>query len=229
MTQKFLFDPPHCTVKEKRCFKCGAKLPLEEFYPHPRMADGHLNKCKVCARADVRENRMKHRSYYRLYDAHRYRADPKRGQQSCEYAMTSSGQERLRASKARWAQKNRFKRRAHSCLSKALRSGRIHKPNTCQACGTEVVDSRRLHAHHEDYSKPLEVEWLCSTCHGLRHTLHKGAASGMSMHDLADITQLLDLGTEEAVADLWSRHGLTHERAAYLVGEASKVKKEEDD
>jgi hypothetical protein len=38
----------------KTCFKCQEMKPLCEFYPHKRMKDGHLNKCKTCTRRDVR-------------------------------------------------------------------------------------------------------------------------------------------------------------------------------
>lgn len=37
----------------KKCFKCGAEKPLDEFYKHKQMADGHLNKCITCTRNDT--------------------------------------------------------------------------------------------------------------------------------------------------------------------------------
>ena len=45
------------TTSVKTCFKCGEEKSLSAFYKHPQMGDGHLNKCKVCTRVDVKNHR----------------------------------------------------------------------------------------------------------------------------------------------------------------------------
>lgn len=60
------------------------------------------------------------------------------------------------------------KEKARSQFHSAVRNGTLKKPTHCPKCGAETP-SRRMHGHHADYSKPLDVEWRCSRCHGKEH------------------------------------------------------------
>ena len=57
----------------KTCRQCLTWKPLEEFYLHPKMADGHLNKCKECVKARVGEHRELNLERIRAYDRKRGR------------------------------------------------------------------------------------------------------------------------------------------------------------
>lgn len=52
---------------------------------------------------------------------------------------------------------------ARSAINNAIKRGRI-KRGACEVCGRINAN-----AHHEDYSKPLEVRWLCGDHHIERH------------------------------------------------------------
>ena len=60
-----------------------------------------------------------------------------------------------------------IKTRAHAAVNYAVYKGRLKRPDNCEECGT--VPQNILQGHHEDYSKPLNVEWLCGPCHAKRH------------------------------------------------------------
>lgn len=62
------------------------------------------------------------------------------------------------------------KLRAMRTISDALRRGKLTRPNQCSRCGKEG----RIEGHHPDYSKPLEVIWLCTLCHNDVHLELKG-------------------------------------------------------
>lgn len=66
-------------------------------------------------------------------------------------------------SKKKYIMANPEKHRAHIILTNAIASGKItRKP--CEVCGNPKVEG-----HHEDYSKPLKVMWLCHKCHCHHH------------------------------------------------------------
>ena len=65
-------------------------------------------------------------------------------------------------------QKAKFpeKIKAGEKVYRALKSGKLIKPDNCGACKRRTS---RLNAHHEDYDKPLKVAWLCVGCHRKKH------------------------------------------------------------
>ncbi|GBR23032.1 hypothetical protein [Komagataeibacter nataicola] len=88
----------------KTCFKCQQEKPLSEFYVHRQMLDGHLNKCKSCAKSDTRKNRSANKEYYLHYD--RLRAgQPDRIAARRAYAQSEAGKEKLKKGRDAW-QKN---------------------------------------------------------------------------------------------------------------------------
>jgi hypothetical protein len=65
--------------------------------------------------------------------------------------------------------KTSLKKLAGLKVQYARRVGKIGPPNFCPKCGTPVNRIKRFEAHHHDYSKPLEVIYLCSRCHHAEH------------------------------------------------------------
>lgn len=129
----------------KVCFKCGKEKHIESFYAHPDMKDGHLGKCKDCCKIDVSRNYHSKRGQYKAYEAERFKR-PERKAKALEYARKRATlrPERYRASYA---------------VTNAVRDGRLSK-SPCEKCGAIKVE-----AHHYDYSKPLDVVWLCRKHH----------------------------------------------------------------
>lgn len=48
---------------------------------------------------------------------------------------------------------------------RALRDGTLTRPDACERCGRIPEGTDRIDGHHDDYTKPLDVAWLCRTCH----------------------------------------------------------------
>jgi hypothetical protein len=135
----------------KPCRKCGDTKPLSEFYRHAQMSDGHVHTCKPCMCAMVRAAREQKLDAYRAYDRQRHRT-PKRRQ----YARMKTDEHR----------------RAHPEKTRARRMVRYRVargmivPQPCEVGGAcfGIVQ-----AHHEDYSRPLDVRWLCARHHADVH------------------------------------------------------------
>lgn len=152
----------------KPCFKCGETKPRSEFYRHAMMADGLLGKCKDCTKADQRAHYRTNIDRYKEYERSRAML-PHRVALRSAYQQTEAGKDALLRGRKAYIARNPEKRRAHIDLGNAVRDGWIIKPTACEWCGTECSAKRSLHGHHADYGKPLDVVWLCGTCHRNEH------------------------------------------------------------
>ncbi len=128
----------------KLCFKCNIEKEYGDFYRHTQMADGYLGKCKECTKKDVRVHRRDNESV-REYDRRRAKFPHRK------------------VNSAKWRRENPAKYSAQTAVGNAVRDGRLKKM-PCDICG-----DLKVHAHHDDYSKPLDVRWLCPLHHARYH------------------------------------------------------------
>jgi hypothetical protein len=155
----------------RKCQKCNETKPLEEFHKNKSRPLGRNYVCIPCTSAYSRE-------YVRRSDA-----KIKAAARSKKYHATDHARERTRRydkSEQRMAYKKTYnKSKSHvesrAKIAKRLRvegKTKAHKlvfhrltKQPCERCGSTI----RVHGHHEDYSKPLEVMWLCPIHHAERH------------------------------------------------------------
>ena len=157
-------------VRTKACRTCGQVKPFREFYKHPQTRDGRLSDCKACVRAKARDRREVSPEHVRKLERDRYaRSEKRRGQVRAsterQKAEDPEGyRKRHRKAVRRHVDKYPGRRKARTAVGNALRDGRLVK-GPCEGCG----EAEGVQAHHDDYSRPLDVRWLCRSCHGVEH------------------------------------------------------------
>ena len=77
----------------------------------------------------------------------------------------AENRERIRGYFKKRYLRDKAKDKARDKLYKHMIRGKITRPDHCSACGLVC----KPEAHHKDYSKALEVTWLCKMCHGKEH------------------------------------------------------------
>ena len=131
----------------RRCSVCHNSQPQTEFHFKNKVRGWRKSACKRCS---VKERRLK---YLKNLDRTRVTNDWWR-RNNPEWLKT-------------WhASYDKRKRYAQRKVQRAVKSGVLTRPSTCPSCGARGV---RIEAHHDDYSKPLNVRWLCSFCHKQEH------------------------------------------------------------
>jgi hypothetical protein len=149
---------------EKTCRICGETKPRDDFYRRAGASDGLFSKCKACAAAYTREWRRRNPEKVRA-QKRRGRARQPEYQREYQREFRRRHPDRTAAWDKDYYERNPEKVKAKSKVLDAKRAGRLVPPTGCEACGSEVT----LHAHHWDYSRPLDVKWLCPACHHAEH------------------------------------------------------------
>lgn len=124
------------------CKVCKFVKPESHFYRQV------LSRCKECHKKAVRANRAEKIDYYLAYDRERAKLPhrlelAKRVFQECNAKFPD-------------------RRKARVIVGNAVRDGAIQR-QPCWVCGGKAE------AHHPDYSRPLDVVWLCSKHHKEAH------------------------------------------------------------
>jgi len=148
----------------KVCKKCGLEKDLSDFYKKPNMADGHLNHCIACVKAYEKERRIKNADHLKAYEKARSNL-PHRVQARKQYQKTEAGKVAHKKALDAYRSKYPMKYASHVITGNAIKSGKIVRALNCSECGS----NEKIEAHHDDYTKPLEVRWLCEKCHKSWH------------------------------------------------------------
>ncbi len=135
----------------KYCNSCETSKDEEMFGKRTASTDGLSSKCKSCQR---------------VYDKARAN-DPYREEARRIYAQTELGKLAGNKAKAAYIQRNPVKVKAQSVVAYAIRRGGLFR-EPCEVCCSE----ENVHAHHDDYLKPLNVRWLCAPCHKQWHIVN---------------------------------------------------------
>lgn len=135
----------------KVCTGCAREIPAttEYFHKHAPAKDGLKPRCKGC-QCSAESSR-----YLSKGEAER----------SAYIARVSQWRQknrtRVAATGTRWESANPEKRRSQWTVANAVRDGKLFK-QPCEVCG-----SANVQAHHDDYSLPLNVRWLCTKHHAV--------------------------------------------------------------
>lgn len=172
-----------------RCRKCEIEKDLNEFPKSRRVCKkcaskanmewAKSNKEKVLKNAKkFRENNQticKKRSLDHYYaNKWKYREWREKNKDKCrQYSKKYRERnleivrERKREHEKKYRKVKVVEYKARKEVHRALKKGVLEKAKSCRICGLE----KKLEAHHMDYTRPLEITWVCSLCHGGIHMM----------------------------------------------------------
>lgn len=142
------------------CRSCSS-----EFVPTPHQVSRRNFLCKTCWNQYKREWRCKRREQGFSTNGSTVWDEKKKAAWKERYYASPAVRQRKAQQMRGYAHDERLKSRhqARLMVHHAIESGALHR-EACVCCGCQETQ-----AHHKDYSKPLEIIWVCRSCHQKIH------------------------------------------------------------
>jgi len=127
-------------MSAKVCSKCKSTKSTAEYFADSSKKDGLYSSCRDCSHRVSAAYRLRNRS-------------------AINYRMKEYNKARYKTAPDKVIARVKV-------YDAIVRTGKLHRPSKCDNCQMEC----KPQAHHQDYAKPLDVNWLCHGCHGLIHS-----------------------------------------------------------
>ena len=144
----------------KECSACGKRKEESEFCVNKATSDGLTYRCRVCL-GEYQKARRERLNASRPPDWKKKTEDMAAYMKAWKEAHPGY----MTKAKADWLKRNKDRQRVRDAVRYALKTGKLVK-TACQVCGKDEVDG-----HHPDYSRPLDVVWLCKEHHSQVHKM----------------------------------------------------------
>lgn len=150
----------------RMCSVCGIEKQLEENFWKRATKNGFFNRCIDCMTKIKKAVRQtpEHKAHERAYRARNRAKVLETKRRYCE-RNRDKVLEKNRKYREQHGSTRGTTRTAHSIVANAIKSGKLVRPERCQGC----LELKPVQAHHDDYDKPLDVQWLCQRCHSRLH------------------------------------------------------------
>lgn len=153
---------------ESICGKCGATYERPEW----QCRNGYSH-CGECRRATQQKWRDARKAAGNPVIPTRMPREYERRREEIYFAKPEARKRRnARASSYAKAEKNQIQVIARRKVRNEIVAGRL-KRGLCEVCGVA-----KTQAHHDDYSKPLAIRWLCVQHHADHHKKARATNGG---------------------------------------------------
>lgn len=155
-----------CLNKDKREYLDQKRDKINEYNRNKYYEKHELNK--AISREKCKAYREKNRDLIRRKANKTYWNNVEHFREKArQYAKTERNKKRTSERLKSYRKRDSYKvrKKAWSFFERALKNGYIIRPSHCDMCKIECKPD----GHHHDYSKPLDVQWLCERCHFNQH------------------------------------------------------------